>query len=238
MSAYTIYPPNKEYAPAAYKKYYDGYDPDLYKDICKEWALCNKKDYKKSTPIKYAKLAQEYFKDELEKTEAANFAGKVFIDKWDARPFIDLTDVDQLQELLGKHIDRLLDHIQNNFKVTNLKDIVIRISYYDRKQNSKRYNYQHVDDLTRYPKEKEWKYRLIIRPIIENSIPKMNNIMYGWSIYTSNDGKMFFIDMEYGPGYNDIVEECNREDIEKWKKEIEDNRRNPWGYGNGAYNGD
>lgn len=243
MSALTITPPNKKYAPAAYKKYYDGYDPKLLEEIEKEWMLCNRRDFMKSTPIKYARLAQLYFKNQLEEKEMKNMSNYKFVRNFDARPYADLKDIDSFANLLARHIDRLIEIVENNYKVKSLDEIKLDITWYNRSLNNKTSSVKTFKSLI---KDKDNKYfntleysKCIFRWMQKDSDPVILDLLYGWSVYPSNNGERIFIEMEYRDGYKERIEELRKEDLEKWK-EHEERRlnRNPYGYGPGSYNGD
>ena len=244
MSALKLKPQEK-YAPKWLKKYYHGYDPELYKEIVELYRKCPYINIKRHTALEYAKMAQEEDLENKKEIERSKYRGYTFInfeDGWGNYFKSKEIFCNEFQ----KHIKALLLHLGHTFNYA-INDVKIFVNGYNPYTNRMDQNLDRWN-LATLLKELErgtiYSYETLAESVWRHLMDKddkniQKRAISGWKIYGNSGEKPFFtIEFLYDPALPDLIKEEEARRAEEYRK----NHPTPdeMGYhgGPGHYTGD
>lgn len=224
MSALKLIPQEKN-APKWLRKYYHGYDPDLYREIVRLYRECPHIDIKRHTALEYAKRAQEEDLETKREAEKSKYRGYTFIefeDGW-GKSF---KSEDIFCNEFKKHLKALILHLSNTFNYAS-SEVKIHVKGYNPSANRPESNL------------KSWSFNSLVKELDRGTIYTYETLaksvwdllmrhddkniqkrtISGWKIY-GGDGEspFFYIKFLYDPALGALIAEENDRRTEEYRK--------------------
>lgn len=244
MSALTLDPQIKN-APKYLHRFYHGYTPELYKEICDFYRNCPSIDVKRKTALKYAKLAQERDLENKVSEERSKYRGYEFIN-FDGLAKGVFRDQDVFVNEFKRHIQALLLRLGHvyHYAADEVKILVRGYDPYNNRMNTilKSWDYTSMArEIARGTAMTAEDYaRSVWQALMKNDTQNIQKrTIRGWSVFGNNNEKtLYFIDFSYDQNLDKLVDAENerRNNAELMKNQSPD----AMGYGgrSGRYTGD